>query len=77
MVREVSSHQNSLVAGDVYVLDKGDTILQLNSRKSAGQERYRAAEFAQSIVQERQGKPNIEVFGRFLAITEVELGANT
>ena len=67
IVREVTFHQNNLVVGDVYILDKGDSILQLNSRNSAGQERYRAAEFAQRIMQERQGKPNIEVFGKYFA----------
>ncbi|KAF8908853.1 actin regulatory protein [Gymnopilus junonius] len=72
-VREVSATAQSLVAGGVYVLDKGSHILQFNTKESAGQERFKAAEFVQSIVNVRQSHCDITVFdendssaGRFL-----------
>jgi hypothetical protein len=36
VVHEVPPSQDSLVEGDVYVLDKGVNILQLNTKKSVG-----------------------------------------
>ncbi|KAF8195475.1 actin regulatory protein [Pholiota molesta] len=48
VVREVPATAKSLVVGDVYVLDKGAEILQLNTKSSTGQERFKAAEFVQS-----------------------------
>ena len=56
--------QDSLVAGDVYVLDKGIDILQLNTKKSVGKERFKAAEFVQSIVSERHGPTEVTVYGQ-------------
>ncbi|PPR00420.1 hypothetical protein CVT24_004481 [Panaeolus cyanescens] len=74
IVREVAPVAESLVEGDTYVLDKGENLLQLNTRMSAGQEKFKAAEFAQSIMNERQSQCSLEVFdeggsgfGRFLA----------
>ncbi|KAF5319899.1 hypothetical protein D9611_010995 [Ephemerocybe angulata] len=49
VVREVDPIAKSLVAGDAYVLDKGFEVWQLNTKQSAGQEKYKAAEFAQSL----------------------------
>jgi len=63
VVREVPAIAASLVEGDVYVLDKGTHILQFNSKESAGQERFKAAEFAQSLSDERQGQSEIVVYG--------------
>jgi len=62
VVREVPAIAASLVEGDVYVLDKGTHILQFNSKESAGQERFKAAEFAQSLSNERQGQSEIVVY---------------
>ncbi|KAJ3535976.1 hypothetical protein NMY22_g6240 [Coprinellus aureogranulatus] len=55
VVREVEPVSSSLVAGDAYVLDRGTEVWQLNTKQSAGQEKYKAAEFAQSLVAERKG----------------------
>jgi len=63
VVREVPAVASSLVEGDVYVLDKGTHILQFNSKESAGQERFKAAEFAQSLSDERKGQSEIVVYG--------------
>jgi gelsolin len=52
------------VEGDVYVLDKGVDILQLNTKKSVGKERFKAAEFVQSIMNERHGPTEITVYGQ-------------
>ncbi|KDR82859.1 hypothetical protein GALMADRAFT_238469 [Galerina marginata CBS 339.88] len=73
VVREVPATSQSLIAGDVYVLDKGTQILQFNSKASAGQERFKAAEFVQSLVNERESQCDVTVYdeggpdaGRFL-----------
>ncbi|KAI0365699.1 fragmin60 [Pilatotrama ljubarskyi] len=55
-VREVPAEGSSVVQGDVYVLDMGDRVWQFNTRESAGKERFKAAEFVQSLVNERQGQ---------------------
>ncbi|OBZ71285.1 Severin [Grifola frondosa] len=52
-VREVAAEGSSLIQGHVYVLDLGSKIWQFNTRKSVGKERYKAAEFVQSLVNER------------------------
>lgn len=61
IVREVAAQASSLIAGDAYVLDKGTEVWQLNTTASAGQEKYKAAEFAQSLVDGRK-ECNITVF---------------
>ncbi|KAJ3514220.1 hypothetical protein NMY22_g14813 [Coprinellus aureogranulatus] len=66
VVREVEPISASLVAGDAYVLDKGTEVWQLNTKQSVGQEKYKAAEFAQSLVAERKGC-EVTVFGECLA----------
>ncbi len=63
MVHQVPAVADSLVEGDVYVLDKGSEILQLNTRTSAGQEKFKAAEFVQSIVNDRQSRCGVTVCG--------------
>ncbi|KAJ7451682.1 actin regulatory protein [Mycena latifolia] len=74
VVREVPAAAESIVEGDVYVLDKGTHVWQYNTRTSAGKEKFKAAEFAQSLVEPRQGHCDIKVFdeggsggGTFLA----------
>jgi gelsolin len=64
VVREVPATAKSLVVGDVYVLDKGAEILQLNTKSSTGQERFKAAEFVQSLVSERESQSDVTVFGK-------------
>lgn len=62
VVREVEPVAASLIAGDAYVLDKGAEVWQLNTKESAGQEKYKAAEFVQSLVDGRKGC-EVVVFG--------------
>ncbi|TFK40759.1 fragmin60 [Crucibulum laeve] len=62
VVREVPAEASSLIAGDVYVLDKGTKIWQFNTKASAGQEKFKAAEFVQSIVSERQSQCDLTVY---------------
>ncbi|KAL1729682.1 hypothetical protein EV714DRAFT_212436 [Schizophyllum commune] len=62
VVREVPAEAESLVAGDVFVLDMGARVWQLNTKASAGKEKFKAAEFAQSLVNERQGQCEVTVY---------------
>jgi gelsolin len=64
VVREVPPVKESLIEGDVYVLDKGSKILQLNTKEAAGQEKFKAAEFVQSLVNERKIHPTVSVSGK-------------
>lgn len=64
VVREVPASADSLVEGDVYVLDKGQHILQYNTKGSTGQEKFKAAEFAQSLVNGRESKSDVAVYGK-------------
>ena len=63
VVREVPAAAESLIEGDVYVLDKGAEIFQLNTKASTGQERFKAAEFVQRLINERQSQNRLTVFG--------------
>lgn len=63
VVREVAAQAASLMEGDTYVLDKGSHILQFNTKSSVGQEKYRAAEFVQSLVSQRQSQCEVTVYG--------------
>ena len=64
VVREIPASADSLVEGDVYILDKGRHILQYNSKGSIGQEKFKAAEFAQSLVNDRESKSDVAVYGK-------------
>lgn len=64
VVREVPAEASSLIQGDVYVLDKGSRILQLNTRNSAGQERFKAAEFVRNLADNRKHKCEVVVYGK-------------
>ena len=77
VVREVPAIASSLVEGDTYVLDKGATILQFNTKGSAGQERFKAAEFAQSLSNERKSQSEVVVYGEFRLSTEITFVALT
>ena len=64
VVREVPASADSLVEGDVYVLDKGRHILQYNTKGSTGQEKFKAAEFAHSLVHDRESTSDVAVYGK-------------
>jgi gelsolin len=63
VVREVPATAASIIEGDVYILDKGTQVLQFNTKASAGQEKFKAAEFAQSLIAPRKGQCDVTVFG--------------
>ena len=65
-VREVPANKDSLIEGDVFVLDKGSAIWQYNTLGSAGQEKFKAAEFLNNLVNGRQGRGDITVYGIFI-----------
>lgn len=67
LIREVSAEGLSIVPGDAYVLDMGNRLWQLNTKGSVGKERFKAAEFAQSLASERRATDACEVtvFGAF------------
>ncbi|EMD39791.1 hypothetical protein CERSUDRAFT_81131 [Gelatoporia subvermispora B] len=79
VVHEVSATAPSVQQGDVYVLDLGTNVMQFNTRDSVGRERFKAAEFLQSLVQEREGQCESAVFdegehgsGSFLSVLGTE-----
>jgi gelsolin len=72
VVREVAPEGKSLVKGDVYVLDKGAQVWQLNTKSSAGQERFKAAEFVQTLLNGRKGQSHLTVYGNVVQISVVE-----
>ena len=65
VVREVRPEAASLVEGDVFVLDKGVEVWQLNTKASVGKEKFKAAEFVQSVVSDREGQCRVVVYGEF------------
>jgi gelsolin len=76
-VREIPLEASSLVEGDVYVLDQGLKIMQLNTVKSAGQERYKAAEFVRSLADERKGDIETLVYGTCMTIGCIMIVVNS
>lgn len=64
-VREVPAEGSSIVPGDTYLLDMGSRMWQLNTKGSVGKERFKAAEFAQTLVNERRNTAacEVKVFG--------------
>jgi len=60
-VQETALTGTSLNSGDVFVLDKGLTLIQWNGAKASGIERARAAQYVEGIKSERDGKPTIAV----------------
>ena len=72
VVREVPLQPSSLVPGDAYVLDMGTKVWQLNTKGSVGKERFKAAEFAHSLADERHvtGSCEVTVFGTFPGYVE-------
>lgn len=72
VVREVPADVSSLIAGDVYILDKGTKLWQFNAKSSAGKERFKAAEFVQSLANERQGQCEVTVYGKYIYLPALE-----
>ncbi|KAH9494944.1 hypothetical protein Btru_020853 [Bulinus truncatus] len=60
-VKEVSRHPKVLDKTDVYILDLGLKLLQWNGSGSNKDERFKAQRYMQAIVDERNGKPKVEV----------------
>lgn len=71
VVREVKAEKESLVAGDVYVLDKGPKIWQLNTKASVGQEKFKAAEFVRWLSGKRGSSSEVVVYGEHDASTRM------
>lgn len=61
LVREVPAQGSSIVPGDAYVLDMGVKVWQLNTKGSVGKERFKAAEFAHSLANDRNSTEHCEV----------------
>ena len=62
-VREVPAEGTSVHAGGVYVLDMGARVWQFNTEAAVGKVKFKAAEFVQSLVNERQSQCETTVFG--------------
>ncbi|KAJ3765583.1 fragmin60 [Lentinula raphanica] len=79
-IREVPFAGSSLVEGDVFVMDRGTKVWQLNTKESAGKEKFRAAEFVRSLSEGRKGGCEVTVFdegGHGTGIFLAEFGENT
>merc|ERR1712098_663864 len=62
-VREVPIAKDSLNSGDVFILDAGLKIFQLNGSKAGPGEKAKAAQLSRAIDDERGGKPEVIVVG--------------
>ncbi|TBU59220.1 fragmin60 [Dichomitus squalens] len=62
-VREVPTEGASILEGGVYVLDMGHNVWQFNTRAAPGKVKFKAAEFVQSLVNERQSQCESTVYG--------------
>lgn len=60
-VTEVPLSLSSLNTGDIFILDKGLHLYQMNGSKSSGGERMKAAQLARAIDDERKGLAEIHV----------------
>ncbi|CAG8570945.1 4001_t:CDS:10 [Diversispora eburnea] len=54
VIREVPKDYTSLNSGDVFVLDTGVILYQLNGKKSHGVEKVKAAEFVQAVERDKE-----------------------
>ncbi|KAJ3825446.1 fragmin60 [Lentinula raphanica] len=80
VIREVPFAGSSLVEGDVFVMDRGTKVWQLNTKESAGKEKFRAAEFVRSLSEGRKGGCEVTVLdegGHGTGIFLAEFGENT
>ncbi|KAG8890765.1 hypothetical protein FRB98_004810 [Tulasnella sp. 332] len=65
IVREVDAKAPTMIeGGDVYILDKGTEIWQLNTAGAVGREKFKGAEFARGLADhaERKGRCEVLVF---------------
>ena len=62
-IRQVSPTSESLNKGDVFVLDRGTSVLQFNTRASSGKEKFAAAEFTRKLIDGRDGQAELIVYG--------------
>ena len=62
-IREVPAEGASIQEGGVYVLDMGDKVWQFNTQAAVGKVKFKAAEFVQSLVNERQSQCDTTVYG--------------
>merc|ERR1712037_713197 len=60
-VREVPLAKESLNSGDVFILDDGLKIYQLNGAKAGPGEKMKGAQMSRAIDDERSGKPEVIV----------------
>ena len=67
-MREVPAEGSSIIPGDAYILDMGNKIWQLNTKGSVGKERFKAAEFANELANERRTTEHcdVQVFGKHM-----------
>ncbi|KAI0755072.1 fragmin60 [Daedaleopsis nitida] len=68
-IREVPAEGASIEQGGVYVLDMGSRVWQFNTQDAVGKVKFKAAEFVQSLVTERQSQCDTTVFGESRAPT--------
>lgn len=54
---------DSVNSGDVFILDLGLKLVQFNGNQSGALERAKAAQMCRLIDAERDGKPEVVVFG--------------
>ncbi|RDX42951.1 fragmin60 [Lentinus brumalis] len=76
-IREVPAEGSSIEQGGVYVLDMGDKVWQFNTQDAVGKVKFKAAEFVQSLVNERQSQCDTTVYdehGQGAGIFLSELG---
>lgn len=62
IVREVPIAHESLNSGDVFILDAGLTLVQMNGSKASLMEKQKGGELLRSICAERFGKPVTHIF---------------
>ncbi|RKO89939.1 hypothetical protein BDK51DRAFT_36402 [Blyttiomyces helicus] len=62
VITQVAISSQSINSGDVFILDTGRSILQLNGKTSTGMERARAAEFSRKLSDDREGQAQVSVF---------------
>lgn len=67
-IREVPAEGSSIEQGGVYVLDMGGKLWQFNTEDAVGKVKFKAAEFVQSLVSERQSQADTTVYGQSFAV---------
>jgi gelsolin len=60
-VSEVPLSASSLNSGDIFILDKGLDLYQMNGKKSSAGERMKAGQLARAIDDERKGQVRVHV----------------